>query len=201
MNVGVRRQLLLAITLQTRAEMAVPRFTTGIPLLVGIACGALGCLDKEAQDPGMIVHEEMVTRVGPPARTAWRAESGATSTAAPTATVRCGCDADGGLHIAAPQGSRVSRSEDAPAEAEIVLADAAPAPLRRSKSLGFIGDNPLGQSRSYGGPWNVPDAVLPPHRHVEPRYGFGGYGYRGGNAPALPYGGASIAHGAPPGWR
>jgi hypothetical protein len=66
------------------------------------------------------------------------------------------------------------------AEAEIVLSDdPAPAPLRRTKSLGFIGDNKLTSSPSRGGPWDVPDALLPAHRHVEPRYGAQvSYGYR-----------------------
>jgi hypothetical protein len=173
------------------------RAIIGIPLVVVCASGALGCLDKEAQDPGTIVREETVNRVGPPSRATSR-------------TVRCGCDADANLHISAPQGSQVSRPEDAThdAEAQVVLPDDAPVPLRRTKSLGFIGDAPLTQRPSRGGPWNVPDALLPAHRHIEPSYGVG-YGYRSygrgwvpsaGYAPAPPaYGGGMTS--IPPGWR
>jgi hypothetical protein len=125
-----------------------------------------GCLDKEAADPHSLIREETVNRVGPPSRATSR-------------TVRCGCDADGGLHVRAPQGSRVTVPEDDnPAyvsEAEVVLPDDPTIYRRRSKSLGFIGDNKLTPGRSYGGPWNVPDALLPPHRHVMPSYGYGAY--------------------------
>lgn len=129
----------------------------------------VGCAgpDKASWDSERWVSEETVNRVGPPSRATSR-------------TVRCGCDADGDLHVQAPQGSKVVRPEDAAfaAEAEVVLPDdEPPRPIRRTKSLGFIGDNKLGQSHTYGGPWAVPDALLPPHRHVEPRYGgYGGYG-------------------------
>jgi hypothetical protein len=139
-----------------------------------------GCVEKESVDPGAIVREETVNRVGPPSRATSR-------------TVRCGCDADGGLHLSAPRGSRVLVPEDATqaAEAEVVLPDdGAPIPLRRTKSLGFIGDGKLTSSSSRGGPWNVPDALLPPHQHVEPRYGgYSSYGYRSyGYGPrVLPY--------------
>ncbi|MBX3264211.1 MAG: hypothetical protein KIS78_29835 [Labilithrix sp.] len=168
---------------------AQPRLVTGLCLLA-LACAA--CADKEAADPGAVLREEIVDRVGPPSRATSR-------------TVRCACDADGDLHVSAPQGSRVTVPEDAtnPAEAQIVLPeDRLGAPLRRTKSLGFVGDGKLTPSPSRGGPWNVPDALLPPHRHVEPRYqrpsyGYGAYvpgyvpGYAGTPAPAPP----------PPGWN
>ena len=131
---------------------ARPQFVTGLSLLTLICAG---CADKEAADPGAIVREELVNRIGPPSRATSR-------------TVRCGCDADGELHVSAPQGSQVTVPEDAthPAEAQIVLPDDRPGmPLRRTKSLGFIGDGKLTPSPSRGGPWNVPDALLPPHRH------------------------------------
>ena len=138
---------------------AGPQLVTGLSLFTLICAG---CADKEAADPGAIVREELVDRVGPPSRATSR-------------TVRCGCDADGDLHVSAPHGSQVTVPEDAthPAEAQIVLPDdRLGMPLRRTKSLGFIGDGKLTPSPSRGGPWNVPDALLPPHRHYAPSYGY-----------------------------
>ncbi|MBS2013295.1 MAG: hypothetical protein JST00_10435 [Deltaproteobacteria bacterium] len=129
------------------------------------------------------------------------------------ATVRCRCDAEGGLHVTAPEGARVrsmTNGDREDAEAEIALADRpAGTRIRRTVSLGYVGDAPLTQVPSRGGPWNVPDALLPPHQHVEPRYpsvytygapfygyaggrGFGGYGYGAGGsrAPSAGAGGA-----------
>lgn len=166
------------------------RAVVGIPLLTTLACGAAGCLDKEAQDPGLVVREEIVNRTSPPSRATAR-------------TVRCGCDADGDLHVSAPPGSSVTRPEDAthPAEAQIVLPEGAHLPLRRSKSLGYIGDAPLTQVPSRGGPWNVPDALLPAHRHVEPRYGTYGYRTYGAVPWSSGYVPASPSGPPPPGWR
>lgn len=127
----------------------------------------VGCVDKEAADPGEVVRAETVDRIAPPSRATSR-------------TVRVGCD-DDGLHITAPPGSQVTIPDDAThqAEAQIVLPADEPGPIRRVKSLGFIGDNPLTQTPSRGGPWNAPDAVLPKHSHHEPNYGFGrSYGGR-----------------------
>jgi hypothetical protein len=122
-----------------------------------------GCVEREAADPGEFVREEIVNRVTPPSRATSR-------------TVRCACDADGALHISAPQGSDVSVPEDAvhPSEAQIVLPEDQPrgVRLRQTKSLGFIGDNKLSGGVSRGGPWNVPDALLPPHVHREHQYRF-----------------------------
>jgi hypothetical protein len=133
-------------------------------------------VDKEAADPSLWREEGVA-----------RAPAGASSR-----TVRVGCD-DDGLHIRAPQGSRVTVPDDAtyPAEAEIAVEEDVPArPLRRTKSLGFIGDNKLTPTPSRGGPWNVPDGLLPPHEHVEPRYDvvpfFAPYAYRGRVAVVLP---------------
>ncbi len=103
------------------------------------------------------------------------------------AKVVCRCDADGGLHVTAPPDARVTAREGEDAEAEISLDDRPPGTrLRRTVSLGYVGDGPLTQIPSRGGPWNVPDAILPLHDHVETRYpsiGYGGpygyYGYRG----------------------
>jgi hypothetical protein len=143
---------------------------------------ALGCIDHEsatsiARDPSSVsldfkdrARDETtipVDRVSPPSRATSR-------------TVRCGCDADANLHVAAPQGSLVTRPEDAShaAEAQIVIPEDGPPrarPIRTSRSLGFIGDAPLTPSPSRGGPWNAPDAVLPPHTHGSWSNG-GGYG-------------------------
>jgi hypothetical protein len=128
-------------------------------------------------DPGEIAAEDLAR--GPTA--AGRGRGGE--------TVTCRCDAEGGLHVRAPEGATLrvpdgARSEDA--EAEIVFADAAPSqPVRRTRSLGFIGDNKLTESRSRGGPWNAPDAVMPIHPHGGGSYGYGsGYGVRYGYGPA-----------------
>lgn len=193
----------LVVRLQLNSDM---RKSAGSVVGLGAVLSLMmGCAEpKEATDPGAIVREETigVNRIAPPSRATSR-------------TVRCGCDRDGDLHVQAPQGSKVTRPEDATydAEAQIVLpADEPGRPLRQSKSLGFIGDNKLGESRTRGGPWNAPDALLPPHRHVEPRYGgtyfrpyYGGYygrsyftpyassyGYAtGGSSPPMTGGGAS----------
>jgi hypothetical protein len=104
-------------------------------------------------------------------------------------TIRCACDADGNLHVRAPQGGHVYVPEDAtqPAEAEVVLDTAPPPPpIRRTVSLGFIGDDRLTELPSYGGPWDVPDGLLPPHEHRE---GSGVvYGTYGGVVPYVYYG-------------
>src|SRR5688572_2915059 len=99
---------------------------------------ALGCIDRDPSslhDPGEVSREEVpVDRVSPPSRATSR-------------TVRCGCDADGNLHVGAPQGSKVSRPEDASqaAEAQIVLPEDSTTarPIRVTRSLGFIGDGKL----------------------------------------------------------
>jgi hypothetical protein len=138
--------------------------------LVGLALASVivlaGCA-KEAQDPGEILAEEKARALRP------SYGSGA--------KVTCRCDAEGGLHVGAPQGSRVTaHGPDGDAEAEIILpAQEAAQPIRRTISLGFVGDGPLTQTLSHGGPWNAPDAVLPPHTHSSGRYG-SGYGYYGG---------------------
>lgn len=165
----------MADGLQGLLTMNDSRLAVMVALLSLGALGA-GCVEKESMDPGMIVREEttLVNREAPPSRATSR-------------TVRCGCDRDGDLHIAAPQGSEVTRPLDATyeAEAQIVLPDEGRSlPLRQTKSLGFIGDNKLGASRSRGGPWNAPDGLLPPHQHIEPRYGSTYFGpYRPRYAP------------------
>lgn len=141
--------------------------------LAGLGVLASGCLDKEAADPSQIIREES------PAL-------GARSRPTPaTPVVRCACDAEGGLHVQAPAGSRITTADDPNPAAEIVLDDLPEGgPIRRTRSLGFIGDGKLTPTTSRGGPWNVPDGLLPIHRHPEPRYGaihYGGHrGYGGG---------------------
>jgi hypothetical protein len=155
-------------------------------LLVASAVSAIGCIgrDRDPLDPSDFNGSSAEERV--PSR-APRGD--------PQKTVHAACDEDGNLHVRAPENVRVTTPEDARAnaEAEIALDDQPGRPIRRTKSLGFIGDNKLGPSRSHGGPWNAPDGVLPPHRHGYPSYGGpGSYVYRpswgyGPPRPRLPY--------------
>ena len=82
--------------------------TSGTSCLV-VLFAVAGCAEKDALDPGAIVREEVVNRIGPPSRATSR-------------TVRCACDTDGGLHVRAPQGSRVAVPEDATYDAELATA-------------------------------------------------------------------------------
>ena len=77
------------------------------------------------------------------------------------------CDASGGLHVTAPQNAAVVARDSVDAQIEISIAEPETdtGPSRRTRSLGFVGDAPLTQSRTYGGPWNVPDGLLPIHPH------------------------------------
>jgi hypothetical protein len=148
-------------------------------LLVASAVSAIGCIgrDKDPMDPSDFLHgvmSETEERVEHGKRVPRHAPAGD-----PRKTVRVACDEEGNLHVRAPDGSTVTRPDDAANDAEAEIAFAEPArPIRRSRSLGFIGDGKLGESRSYGGPWNAPDAVLPKHVHHQPSYGRGSYGYR-----------------------
>jgi len=169
-------------------------------LAATLSVGAVGCIDRDPYDAGDVAAADAfharqaaaATRAAPldPGTTGASGVPGArTAGADGSRSVRCRCDAEGGLHVEAPADARVTRPEgEADAQAEIALDDEARRglPLRTTKSLGFIGDGKLSQSPSRGGPWNVPDALLPPHAHDEPRYGGGyagyAYGY-GGYAP------------------
>jgi hypothetical protein len=132
-----------------------PAFSSAVLAMVPALLSA-GCIERDLVDPGMVVREETPRDLVAPARTDAR-------------TVHCSCDADGGLHVRAPEGSRVIVPPDATenAEADIVLPEPPRAvPLRRTKSLGFIGDNkltPSGRDRFRGY-----DAYAPAH----------GWGYR-----------------------
>jgi hypothetical protein len=143
----------------------------GVPSITLVsALTTLGCFGHPL-DPGEIAAEDMAR-----ASTSTGRERGA-------ATVTCRCDGEGGLHVRAPEGSRV-RVPDGPAsddaQVEVTLADnASTGPIRRTRSLGFIGDNKLTETRSRGGPWNAPDAVMPIHAHGGGSYG-SGYGGRSG---------------------
>lgn len=97
--------------------------------------------------------------------------------------VTCTCDAEGGLHVQAPHRAVVRAVETSiDAEAEITMPERPPGTrIRQTVSLGFVGDGKLTAIPSRGGPWNVPDALLPPHQHRVPdrpvgyvRYGYGG---------------------------
>ncbi len=119
---------------------------------------ACGPSERESMDPGVIEREAIAQGQARAAAEGARHET----------IVKCACDAEGGLHVQAPNDARVTAT--GPGAAEIALDDAPQerVPLRTTKSLGFIGDNPLTPNVSYGGPWNAPDAVLPPHAHVDP---------------------------------
>lgn len=155
-----------------------PRFPRRLLALAVSAPLLGGCVEATGpfdRDPSAFLREELAAR--PPHGRGARG----TTPSANASTVRCGCDASGDLHVRAPQGSRVTVPEDATfdAEAEIALPvemTERPRPIRTTRSLGFIGDNKLGEaasSRSFGGPWSAPDALLPAHRHDTARYGHG----------------------------
>jgi len=87
-------------------------------------------------------------------------------------------------HSANAQSEDMCEAPSEDAEPPIVLPEQKrppPRPIRTTQSLGFIGDNPLTPSRTYGGPWAAPDAVLPKHSHSSGSrsgYGYRSYGYR-----------------------
>lgn len=102
-------------------------------------------------------------------------------TRAPSAAVTCRCDARGGLHVRAPHEATVRAvpaGDDAAAEIRFDEPD--PRPIRTTKSLGFIGDGPLGQGPQRGRPaYEAQDALLPPHAHGASRWGYGRSSYGG----------------------
>jgi len=160
-------------------------------LIASLGIFSMGCAEKQAADPGELVRAEGHFLDHPSSRSAEGGRETVSRIAPPSydtsRTVRVGCD-DDGLHIKAPPGSKVTVPDDAThdAEAQIVLPyDGEGRPIRVTKSLGYIGDAPLTQTPSRGGPWNVPDALLPQHPHHEPRYGISG-GYYG--APRYSHG-------------
>jgi hypothetical protein len=115
-----------------------------VPIATSLVFFGAGCEEKEATDPGMVVRAE-VARSGGGTPTGVREEQFPIMRApGHDKTLRCGCDINGGLHIAAPPGAKVTVPEDAayPAEAEITLPQSG-GPIRRVKSLGYIGDTPL----------------------------------------------------------
>jgi hypothetical protein len=77
----------------------------------------------------------------------------------------------------------------------VVVEEEPPPPsqrLRVTKSLGFVGDAPLTQTRSYGGAYDAPYTLGP--SHVYGGHSYGG-GYHGGYATPSFGGGAHFAHG------
>lgn len=100
--------------------------------LVAVLATALlaGCAERGADDPGDFVRAEMFSHANPE-------------------TVRAGCDAQGGLHLVTPPGSRVVQPEDATLPAEAIVELPQPMrgrPIRVTKSLGFIGDGKLNEA-------------------------------------------------------
>ena len=106
-----------------RLRILFPAFT---------AIAALGCERREANDPSDFIAAE-TARVAYAERVRTRAH------------VVCRADAEGGLHVVAPAGSTVEfANEGTDAQADIFFADEGPSqPIRRTISLGFIGDNKL----------------------------------------------------------
>lgn len=138
-----------------------------VVVVVTSGAASLGCIDREAEDPGAALRESATNR----------------------GTVRCSADEDGNLHVRAPADARVTAPADAPegATAEIGWAQEddypqMPRPVRpRSRSLGFIGDGKLTQAPNHGGRWGygAHDDLLPPHAHREWSWP-GAYGYGSG---------------------
>lgn len=115
-----------------------------LAVLASVALVALaGCADKEAENPGDVLRNDM-TNVEP-TRPHARAEM--FSHAEPK-SVRAACDSNGNLHLTTPPGSHVVRPDDAtfPSEAIVELPQERGKPIRVTKSLGYIGDNKLGES-------------------------------------------------------
>lgn len=176
------------------------------------AVTAIGCVDRDPFNASDVAAAD--------AFHAREAEKARMASSPPSAqTVRCRCDEEGNLHVHAPRGSTVraaQREGDDDAEAEITVPERRPGtPIRQTVSLGFVGDGKLTQTPSHGGPWNVPDGLLPKHAHgmpdrpyVGPRYyaparfyGYGGYGQAaytprglGGNVPGIASPGAAGPH-------
>ncbi len=112
------------------------------PVALLAAVATTGCFGHPL-DPGEIAAEEMARASQPSGRGG--------------ETVTCRCDAEGGLHVRAPAGAALrvpDGAEREDAEVEITLAGARAEPIRRTRSLGFIGDGKLTESASRGGPWN-----------------------------------------------
>ena len=113
-----------------------------------------GCAEKEAENPGDVLRSDMTTVE--PTRPHARAEM--FSHAEPQ-SVRAACDANGNLHLTTPPGSRVIRPDDAtfPSEAIVALPDQQRGkPIRVTRSLGYIGDNKLGESQRVASPYIPP---------------------------------------------
>ena len=143
--------------------------SVAIPLLL-LAYASSGCERRDPLDPHEYVAEE----------TARVARASAASQPAAGAHVTCRCDDEGGLHVAAPEGSIVTTPTDAAradAEADIIVAsEPSEAPgtrLRHTVSLGFIGDNKLTETPPYGEGYVDGGFYYPP----TPYYGFGGGGF------------------------
>lgn len=129
--------------------------------------------------------------------------------------VACRCDAEGGLHVQAPQGATVTTTsvdDGEDAAAEITMAEAtageraAGTRLRRTVSLGFAGDGKLTQLPSRSAPMNAPEGPVVGASYVGFGYGrgvpvrgarYGGYGpSSGGHHAGAGGAGAGSAGGA-----
>lgn len=84
---------------------------------LAVALTAIGCVDRDPHSASDVAEADAFL-----ARQSARALRGAPEAGAATAAgkVRCRCDADGGLHVEAPQGSNVVQvSEESSEDAEV----------------------------------------------------------------------------------
>lgn len=142
--------------------------SVAIPVLV-LAFAASGCERRDPLDPHELIAEE-TARVARASAVRQAAGDGA--------HVTCRCDDEGGLHVAAPEGSIVTVPSDAAradAEADIIVPSEPSEPpgtrLRHTVSLGFVGDGKLTEIPPQGG-YDDGGFYYPP----APYYGFGGGG-------------------------
>jgi hypothetical protein len=128
-------------------------------LCVASALFATGCIDREPFNPADVAAADAFHA---------REAAAASRASGPSALdVSCRCDADGNLHVHAPQAAVVRPAEGLEDAAAEISVPGRPRgePIRRTVSLGFIGDGKLTETAPRGGPWNAPDALLPPHAH------------------------------------
>lgn len=164
------------------------RSATGVGLgLRSLACGlcalamsAVGCVERDPFSASDVA-----------AADAFQASQAASASAAAAATarggtgntVKCACDAEGGLHVQAPRGAAVKVTEGGDdAEAEITMPSAERPPgtrIRQTVSLGYAGDGKLTEIPSRNRPSSEPDRPVGYAVYGYPGYGYGypSYGY------------------------
>ncbi|HEY8075253.1 MAG TPA: hypothetical protein VIF62_14110, partial [Labilithrix sp.] len=102
---------------------------SGALFVAAFLLAGCGASERESMDPGTMQREAVA-----------RGQSREYEAHRET-VVRCACDADGGLHVQAPDDARVTAT--GPGAADIVFDEGPPRrPIRTTVSLGYIGDNP-----------------------------------------------------------